>query len=95
MVGWWTVRNQAVAEANSQWGSDPNSPARSEYLRAQWYRARRYLIAGSVLVSVGVATAATGTVFILIHRRGMRDRALSLSPTLSPEGAGVQLLGRF
>lgn len=94
MTGWWTVRRQARAEADATWPE--GSPTYQDYLRAQWYRARRFLIAGTVLTGVGVAAAAAGTVILLVQRnRAADDVALGLAPALGPEGTGIQLAGRF
>lgn len=96
MVGWWTVRRQAEAEADRVFGPDP-SPARDEYLREEWYHARRYLIAGSTIVGLGLATAATGAVLLVVRRsRGSRaGMALRLLPAVGPQGAALRLSGRF
>lgn len=93
--GWWTVRRQAEREADRVYGSGP-SPVRTQYLTDEWHHARRYLIAGSVLATLGLATAGAGVVHILVRRARSRDDvALGLGPALGPTTAGLRLHGRF
>jgi hypothetical protein len=94
MAGWWTVRRQAEAKADAEFGPDSGSPGRAEYLREQWYLARRYLVAGGVITGLGLATAAAGVVVILV-RRGRGGGLAMLVPEVGPTGAGLRLAGRF
>jgi hypothetical protein len=99
-VGRWTIRSGAQAE----YDADPNCAPGSEghltcldYLETEQARAKKFLIAGSVVAGVGLATAITGVVHIVIHRKrnSPRATALRVAPVLSPTAAGLSLGGRF
>lgn len=97
-VGWWTVRNTAQENVDSG-GAEfaEGTDARETYLATEEARAKKFLIAGSVVAGVGLATAIGGVVHIVLHRRrdASRATALRLSPILSPTTAGLVLQRRF
>jgi hypothetical protein len=99
-VGRWTIRSGAQDE----YDADPNCAPGSEghltclaYLETEEARAKKFLIAGSVVAGVGLATAIAGVVHIVIHRKRSSSRATALrvAPVLSPTAAGLSLGGRF
>jgi hypothetical protein len=57
----------------------------------------RYRLGAWVAAGVGAAALVTGTVLLIIGRRGRRaERArVTLTPVIRPGGAGLSLGGRF
>lgn len=98
-VGRWTIRNNALQLVDAG-GEDyaPGTQAREDYLDQEYARANEFLIAGSVVAGVGVATIIGGVVRIFVHRRRTstpKPTALHLAPVLSPTTAGLVLHRRF
>lgn len=96
-VGFWTVRSQAQANVD---GGNPafaeGTQARADYLAHTDAIARDYLIAGSVLAGVGLATAAAGVAMLVVRRRADRSTtALRVTPVSTPTTAGLSLHGRW
>ncbi|MEM6992650.1 MAG: hypothetical protein AAF721_19205, partial [Myxococcota bacterium] len=71
--------------------------ARASYLEDEDARARRFLIAGSVIGAVGLATAIGGTIRLVLHRgkHNSRATALRLTPAFGPRQAGISVARRF
>jgi len=96
-MGRWTILDDAHAKVDS--GGDPYGPGtdlRASYLAEEEARAQKFLIAGSVVAGVGLATAIGGAVRLLVHRhRSTRATALHVAPLLAPTTAGVVFHRRF
>lgn len=96
-VGWWTVRNGALdlVDGGGE-GFAEGTQARVDYLARADDHARKFLVAGSVVASVGLATAIGGVVHLALHRRRhTAQTALQLAPLLAPTATGVTLHRRF
>jgi hypothetical protein len=74
-VGWWTIRNAAQDNVDAG-GEDfaPGTQAREDYLASEEDRARKFLIAGSVVAGVGLATVIGGVIRLVVHRRRAASR---------------------
>lgn len=99
-VGWWTIRSGAQDEYDDDENCAPGSEGHLtclDYLEEEEARAKKFLIAGSVVAGVGLAAAIAGVVHVVIHRKRTSPRAtaLRISPVLSPTTAGVVLQRRF
>jgi hypothetical protein len=97
-AGWWVVRRGA--RANADGGGDAfaeGMPARADYLEHADAVARKYLVAGSIVAGVGLATMIGGIVHLAVHRRraDAGATALRVVPFSSPTTGGVVLHGRF
>lgn len=96
-VGWWTVRNgaQELVDGGGE-GFAEGTQARADYLLKEDALARKYLIAGTVVAGVGLATAIGGVVHLALHRRRHpAPTALLVAPLLAPTLTGVALHRRF
>lgn len=99
-VGRWTIRNNAqqLVDAGGEEFA-PGTDARADYLETENARAQKFLIAGSVVAGVGLATTIAGVVHILVRRRRAATpagaSAMHLVPALSPTTAGLVLHRRF
>jgi hypothetical protein len=96
--GWWTVRSDA--QANVDGGGEAyaeGTQARADYLARADAIARNYLVAGSILGGIGLATAVGGVVRLVVHRRrsSAQRTALHVVPLSSPTTGGLVLHGRF
>lgn len=94
MAGWWTVRNQAIDYADEEPGYEEGTTARTDYLAREEARARKYLIAGAVVMGVGAAVAITGVVLVA-RKPGGKRKHVAIAPQLGPSNAGFVLSGRF
>jgi hypothetical protein len=95
-VGWWTVNSQAESFADTTEGYELGGDLREPYLQEERNRARKWLIAGAVVGSVGIAVAAGGVTHILLRRRARSEpEALTFVPYGGPEGFGLRLGRRF
>jgi hypothetical protein len=96
-AGWWTIRNLAPAKADE--GGElfaEGTAARAEYLAGENIRARHYLIAGTVVAGVGLATTIAGAVHIARHRRRANQAtAMHFVPLFGPSVAGLAFHRRF
>jgi hypothetical protein len=99
-VGWFTIRSTAEALVDA--ASDdfpPGSDERASYLAGEEARAKKFLIAGSVVAGVGLATAIGGVVRLVVHRRRSTSSrsatAYHLSPLVSATTTGLVLHRRF
>ena len=96
-VGWWTVRSGARAKVDG--GGEAyaeGTQARADYLAQADAYARKYLVAGSVVAGIGLATTVAGVAHLVVHRRrATRDTALHVTPFSSPSVGGLVLHGRF
>lgn len=99
-AGRWVLRANAqqLVDAGGEEFA-PGTTAREDYLAGEHARAQKFLIAGSVVAGVGLATAIGGVVHILVHRRRAstpgKASAMRLAPVLSPTTAGLVLHRRF
>lgn len=98
-AGRWVLRANALQLVDAG-GDDfaPGTDARADYLEKEYARADKFLIAGSVVAGVGLATTIAGVVHILVRRRRAASRsasAMHLTPALSPTTAGLVLHHRF
>jgi hypothetical protein len=96
-VGWWTVRSLAPARADDEGEAyAEGTEARKAYLASEDAYARKFLIAGSVLAGIGVATALGGVAHLVLHRRdAANSTAMHIVPLLGPGSTGVALQRRF
>jgi hypothetical protein len=96
-VGWWTIRNTAQANVDGNDDFAEGTDARADYLAGEEDRARTFLIAGSVVAGVGLATTIGGVVRLVVHRRRAtaRTTAMHVVPILSPDTHGLVLQRRF
>jgi hypothetical protein len=97
-VGWWVVRSGA--RANVDGGGEPfaeGTQARADYLAQADEHARKYLVAGSVVAGLGLATTLAGVAHLVVHRRRSttRDTALHVAPFSSLAATGLVFHGRF
>ena len=55
----------------------------------------RYRTGAWVAAGVGAAALVTGTVLLIVGRKGRRAERVTLTPVIGPGGAGLSLGGRF
>jgi hypothetical protein len=74
-IGYFTIRSTALALADAG-GEDyaPGTDARAQYLAQEYDRAHRFLVAGSVVASIGLAAVVGGIVRLVVHRRRSSSR---------------------
>lgn len=98
LVGAWTIRKGAreLVDGGGP-GYAEGTETRADYLAGEDERARKFLISGAVVASVGLATAVAGVVHLVVHRRRHVERAAALhvAPLLTSTATGVVLQRRF
>lgn len=96
-IGHGTIRSSARALADTSPDFAVGTEARTAYLEGEDRRARRFLIAGSVIGAVGLATAIGGTIRLVLHRRKKTHRAAAwhLTPARGRSYAGILVHRRF
>ncbi|MEX1364475.1 MAG: hypothetical protein AB1Z98_15220 [Nannocystaceae bacterium] len=94
-IGYFNIRADADAQVAAS--DDPDSDDAQGYLQRQYAKARKFLIAGSVVGGVGIAVVVGGVVRLALHRRHARRDATAstLAPLLTPTAAGLTLQRRF
>lgn len=97
-VGAWTIRKGAreLVDGGGP-GYAEGTETREAYLAGEDERARKFLISGAVVASVGLATAVAGVAHLVVLRRRHVDRAAALhvAPLLTSTATGVVLQRRF
>lgn len=94
MVPRWTIPPSARKQADDHGKAyAEGTQRRADYLEDQDALAYRFLVAGSVVASVGLATAIAGAVHLGVHRRrhARRSAALQVAPLLDPTTTGIAL----
>lgn len=93
-IGYVSIRNGANATVRDAMGDPDDDKA---YLDREYARAKKYLIAGSVIGGVGLAVVVGGAVRLALHRRrtSKDDTTLRLAPVLTPTTAGLTVHRRF
>ncbi len=94
-VGYFTIRRGARSLVDASPDFAVGTPERAAYLQQEDGRARKFLIAGSVVAAAGLATAIGGTILWVARRRTPPATSLRWSPILSPAYAGASLGRRF
>lgn len=97
-VGAWTISHGARELVDTGGpGYAEGTEARASYLASEDARARKFLISGSVVASVGLAAAVAGVAHLVVHRRRHVDRAAAVhvAPLLTSTATGVVLQRRF